>query len=179
MKKVLVISSSLRNGSNSECLADELLKGAKDAGHSVEKVTLQNKTIGFCNGCLACQQTQHCVISDDAVEIAEKMKASDVLVFATPVYYYGMSGQLKTLLDRANPLFPSDYQFREIYLVAAAAEDEDTAFEGTVTGITGWVSCFEKAKLSGVICGKGLTDSGEAVNAAELLSKAYDMGKAL
>lgn len=176
MKKILIISSSLRNQSNSEVLAEKLLKGAKDRGHSVEKITLQNKSLGFCKGCLTCQHTQCCIIHDDANAIVDKMKAADVLVFATPVYYYGMSGQLKTLLDRANPLFTSDYQFKEVYLVAAAAENEDSAFEGTITGIMGWISCFEMAELKGVICGKGLTDCGGPEANAEILLKAYAMG---
>ena len=81
------------------------MNGARETGHKVEKVSLKDKTIGFCKGCLACQKTGNCVIQDDAGEIVEKMLHADVLVFATPVYYYEMSGQMKTLLDRANPLY--------------------------------------------------------------------------
>lgn len=69
----------------------------------------QRKNIRFCKGCLACQKTQHCVINDDAPAIVAKMHDADVIVFATPIYYYEMCGQLKTLLDRANPLYSSDY----------------------------------------------------------------------
>ena len=80
-----------------------LCQGAQEAGHSVETVYLREKKVGFCKGCLACLKVGHCVIADDAVEIAAKMHDSDVIVFATPVYYYSVSGQLKTVLDRANP----------------------------------------------------------------------------
>ena len=104
-KNVLIISTSLRSHSNSDALADSFLTGAADAGNQVEKITLRGKTLAFCRGCLACQRTQKCVIRDDAAEIIEKMRRADVLVFATPIYYYGVSGQMKTLLDRANPLF--------------------------------------------------------------------------
>ena len=123
MKKVLVISSSLRKNSNSEQLAVSFAEGAKSAGHEVELVSLRDKEIRFCVGCLACQKTQRCFMHDDADAIREKMLHADVLVFATPIYYYEMSGILKTLLDRANPLYPSDYQFREVYALAAAAEE--------------------------------------------------------
>jgi len=58
----------------------------------------------FCVGCLACQETRRCVLQDDAVWIAEKVRNADTLVFVTPIYYYEMSGQFKTLLDRLNPL---------------------------------------------------------------------------
>ena len=110
-KKVLVISSSPRKGGNSETLAAAFAKGAQEAGHQVETVYLREKQVGFCKGCLACLKLGHCTVQDDAVEITAKMYAADVLVFATPVCYYCVSGQLKTMLDRANPLFDTDYAF--------------------------------------------------------------------
>ena len=141
-KHVLVISTSLRPGSNSEALAYAFLAGAQAAGNTVEKVTLRGKTIAFCRGCLACQSAGRCVIPDDAIEIAEKMRMADVIAFATPVYYYEMSGQMKTLLDRANSLFASDYAFREIYLLTAAADDGADVPARSVGGLTGWIDCF-------------------------------------
>ena len=106
MSKVLVITTSLRAKSNSDILAERLIAGAQDAEHEVEHISLKGKDIRFCIGCLACQKTQKCVLKDDAVEIAEKVKNADTLVFATPIYYYEMSGQMKTLLDHLNPLYP-------------------------------------------------------------------------
>ena len=122
-KTVLIVSSSPRKDGNSETLADAFAQGAREAGHSVETVRLREKQLGFCKGCLACLKLGRCVIQDDAVEIAAKMHDADVLVFATPVYYYSVCGQLKTMLDRANPLFGSDYAFTEAYLLATAAEE--------------------------------------------------------
>ena len=90
-KNILVISFSLRKRSNSELLADSFIDGAKAAGHHVEKISIRDKRIGFCRGCLACQHTGRCVIGDDGNDIAGKMLAADVLVFATPIYYYEMS----------------------------------------------------------------------------------------
>lgn len=71
-KKVLIISTSLRNNSNSEMLADSFMKGAQESGNEVEKITLKDKNIAFCKGCLACQKIGHCVIKDDAIALAEK-----------------------------------------------------------------------------------------------------------
>ena len=88
-KKVLILSSSPRKGGNSETLAAAFAKGAQEAGHQVETVHLREKKYGFCKGCFACLKTGHCVIKDDAVEIAAKMHDADVLVFATPVYPAG------------------------------------------------------------------------------------------
>ena len=93
-KKVLILSSSPRRGGNSETLAAAFAKGAREAGHQVETVYLREKQVGFCKGCFACLKLGHCVIQDDAVEIAAKMHDANVLVFATPVYYYCVSGQL-------------------------------------------------------------------------------------
>lgn len=179
MKKVLIISTSLRRNSNSDYIAREFERGAKDAGNEVEFISLIGKKIDFCIGCLSCQLTQECVIKDDANEIAEKVKNADVVVYATPVYYYEMSGQMKTLIDRMNCLFPSDYKFRDVYLLAASAEDEESAMDGAVKGVQGWVDCFEKAKLAGVIRGTGLTETGEAKKDEEILKKAYEMGKSV
>ena len=176
MKKVLVISSSLRKNSNSEQLAVSFAEGAKSAGHEVELVSLRDKEIRFCVGCLACQKTQRCFMHDDADAIREKMLHADVLVFATPIYYYEMSGILKTMLDRANPLYPSDYRFREVYALAAAAEDEEHVPEKAFSGIEGWVDCFEKAKLVATLFCGGVTAVGEIKDNPKL-KEAYDMGR--
>jgi len=179
MNKVLVITTSLRARSNSDRLAEELIRGAAAAGHQVEQISLKDKTIGFCRGCFACQTTQRCVIRDDAVEIAEKVKDADTLVFVTPIYYYEMSGQMKTLLDRLNPLFPSDYRFRNIYMLSVAAEDEAYVPEKAVSGLQGWVDCFEKAELVDTLFCGGMTDAGEANQHQAKLEAAYEFGRRL
>ncbi len=177
-KKVLVISTSLRKDGNSETLANEFVKGAKEAGHKVETVSLRNKTIGFCKGCLVCQRTKRCVIHDDADIIAQKMLSAEVIAFATPIYYYEMSGQMKTMLDRANPLYTTDYAFRDIYLLAAAAEEEESAMDGAIKGLQGWIDCFEKARLKGVVRSNSVTDVGD-IRGNSALQEAYQLGKTL
>lgn len=175
-KKVLVISTSLRLRSNSEALADAFARGAADAGHEVESVSLRSKNIAFCKGCLACQKTLRCVIADDAPAIVGKMGRADVLVFASPIYYYEMCGQMKTLLDRANPLYPSDYAFRDIYMLTAAAEDELEVPARAVAGLTGWIDCFDKARLAGTVFAGGVNGMGE-IEGHAALQQAYDMGR--
>lgn len=179
MSKVFVMTTSLRAKSNSDRLAEELIRGAKDAGHEVWHISLKDKSIGFCKGCLACQKTQRCVIRDDAVEIAEKVKNADTLVFVTPIYYYEMSGQMKTLLDRLNPLYPSDYHFRSVYLLSVAAEEEAHVPEKAVSGLQGWVDCFEKAALVDTLFCGGVNDAGEAERHREKLEEAYAFGRHL
>ena len=175
-KNILVISSSPRKGGNSETLACEFLRGALDAGNKAEIVYLRDKQIAFCKGCLACQKTLECVIGDDAVEITKKMLNADVIAFATPIYYYSLSGQLKTMLDRANALFASDYKFKDIYLIATAADSASSATDGAQNAIDGWISCFDGVSLKDVIQGLGLEKPGEAKKKPKLLKAAYNAG---
>ncbi len=176
-KKVLIISSSLRQGSNSEILAREVEKGALNAGHNVEFLCLKDKNIQFCRGCLACQKTQKCVIRDDMNEMIGQVKNADVLVFATPVYYYEMSGQMKTFLDRCNPLYGGEYRFRDVYLLTTSYDDSPDVSERSTSGLEGWIICFDKSHLAGVLSGGGVNDPKEVSNHRELLDKAYQLGK--
>lgn len=178
-KNVLILSTSPRKGGNSDLLADAFLDGAVKVGHQAEKISLHNKEIHFCRGCMACQQTQKCVIKDDVAEILEKLRRADVVVFATPIYYYEMSGQMKTLIDRINPLFPSEYAFRDIYLLATAADEEESAMDGAVKGLEGWIACFEKTRLAGVLRGVGVDGMGAIKNVPALLEQAAQMGSAV
>ena len=174
-KKVLIISSSPRKGGNSETLAAAFAKGVQAAGHQVETVYLREKQIGFCKGCFACLKLGHCVIHDDAVEIVAKMHDADVLVFATPVYYYSVCGQLKTMLDRANPLFGSDYAFTEAYLLATAAESGRSTFDGAKKAVQGWVDCFSRCTLAGTVFAGGVNGVGE-IAGHPALEQAQQMG---
>lgn len=177
-KKILVISTSLRNNSNSDALANAFVKGAKEAGNQVEKISLRDKSIGFCQGCFACLKISSCVIKDDAVEIAKKMHDAEVIVFATPIYYYEMAGQMKTMLDRANSLYGTDYAFQDIYMLSTAAEDAEGVDARAVSGLEGWIECFERARLAGTVFAGGVNGIGE-IEGHPALEQAFEMGKAV
>lgn len=177
MKNVLIVSSSLRGGSNSEILAFEAEKGAKDAGNNVEFLSLKGKEIKFCIGCLACQKTGKCVQKDDMAEMIAKVQNADVLIFSTPIYYYEMSGQLKTFLDRCNPLYGQDNKFKDVYLITSSYDDAKNASDIAANGLGGWVACFEQSRLAGVLAGGGLNEPKDATANEDLLHKAYELGK--
>ena len=176
MKKIVIISATLRKGGNSQLLAEAFAKGALEAGNEVEVVSLRDKSIAFCRGCFACQKLGKCVIKDDANEITDKICDADVVVWATPIYYYAVSGQMKTMIDRANSLYGTENAMRETYLIASAADDDPKAADGAVKTLEGWVACHEKVRLKGVLRGVGLDARGAAKNATKLLEKARRMG---
>lgn len=175
-KQVLILSCSPRKGGNSDALAAAFQKGAMQAGHSVEKLSLAEQELRFCRGCLACQATERCVIQDDMAGILEKMRRAEVLVFATPIYFYEMNGQMKTLLDRSNPLFPAPYAFRDVYLLASAADETASAMDGAIRGLEGWLSCFPQTRLAGLVRGLGLTNLGDVTKHSALLAEAQQLG---
>lgn len=178
-KNVLIVSTSLRSNSNSELLAKECERGAKAAGNEVEFISLKDKNIGFCKGCLACQRTKKCVIKDDAEALIKKVKNADSIIFASPIYYYEMSGQMKTFLDRCNPLYTTDYNFRDIYFISTAADDDTQVPYRAINGLKGWIDCFEHAKFKGAVFGGGINDAGAACLAKEVMKKAYDLGTSI
>jgi len=178
MKKIIVISTSLRSGSNSDMLADKFVEGAKAAGNDVEKVSLVGKNIQFCKGCMACQKLGHCVIKDDVNDIMAKVLKSDVVVWATPIYYYEMSGQMKTLIDRMNAMYELDYQFRDVYLLTTAADEEENTPKRAESGLTGWVDCFPKSRLVATLFCGSVNDPRDIAENPKLQA-AFDLGKSV
>lgn len=177
MKNVLIMSTSLRNNANSEILAHETERGAKDCGHNVDFITLKDKKISFCKGCMACQKLGKCIIEDDANDIMLKMKEADVIVWATPVYYYEMSGQMKTLIDRVNSLYATGKKFSEVYVIATSADLSKGTAKTILNEINGWISCFNGVTLKGYLEAGGLDNAGDVLKRKELLEAAYNMGK--
>ena len=176
MKKVIVISTSLRHGSNSDMLAEQFIEGVKATGNEVEKVSLTDKNIQFCKGCMACQKLGRCVIKDDVNDIMAKVLKADVICWATPIYYYEMSGQMKTLIDRMNAMYEQDYQFRDIYLLTTAAEDEDEIPKRAEMGRMGWIDCYPKSRLAGTLFCGGVNNARE-IEGNPKLQEAYELGK--
>lgn len=178
MKKVLVIKTSPRRNGNSNRLADSFVKGAVEAGHQVETASVSEMNLHFCRGCLACMKLGHCVIDDDANALTARMREADVIVWATPVYYFSCSGQMKTMIDRANALFNQECRFSDVYLLAAAADEGQEVVKGTETVVQGWVACFKQARHAGTVFADGVTKPGE-IEGHKALSEAYELGKSL
>ena len=175
-KQVLVLSSSPRKGGNSDLLCDQFVKGAQEAGHQAEKVCLRDSKINYCTGCGTCLAGRKgCPQKDDMAAILEKMIAADVIVMATPVYFYTMAAQMKTLIDRCCSRY-TEITGKEFYFIVAAADTSKRAMERTLEGFRGFTSCLSGAREKGVAYGTGAWNIGD-IKKSEAMREAYVMGK--
>lgn len=174
-KTVLILSSSPRRGGNSDLLCDQFMLGAKEAGNQAEKIFLRDKKINYCTGCSACYGSGTCAQRDDMAEVLEKMIAADVIVMATPVYFYTMAAQMKTLIDRTCARY-TEIRNKEFYFIVTAADSEKQAMERTLEGFRGFTSCLSGAKEKGIIYGTGAWHMGD-IKEGNAMQEAYEMGK--
>jgi multimeric flavodoxin WrbA len=113
--KIVGILGSARKGGNTEVLLDTALEEARDRGCSTSRIVLRDKTIAPCDGCMGCAKTGECVIKDGMGEVYEGIRESDGVIWATPVYFWSMSGLTKMALDRTFALnFPTLQQAGKI-----------------------------------------------------------------
>lgn len=176
MKKILVISSSARKGGNSDLLCDQFIKGAKEAGHKTEKIFLAKYKIGYCTGCGTCNQTHACVLQDDMAKLLDKMVKADVIVLATPVYFYSMNAQLKTFIDRCVPRY-TEISDKDFYFIVSAADKTKKNMTRTLEALRGFTEdCLENPHEKGIIYGVGAWEKGE-VKDTPAFEKAYQMGR--
>ena len=154
--KVLAISSSPRKGGNSDVLCDEFLKGATQNGHTTRKIRLAEKKIAPCMVCYGCAENHACVRKNDMAEVLDAMKAADVIVLASPVFY-SVCAQMKTMIDRCL----ADYQAirdKTFYLIVTSADPQHRAADETLADLREYLRCLPGAKEAGVIFGTGTWD---------------------
>ena len=176
MKKVLVLCSSPRVDGNTEILAKEFAKGAIESGNEVEYIRLAEKKIGFCIGCRACESTEKCFQLDDMAELIDKVLSADVIVFATPVYFYTMSAQMKVFVDRLTPIY--EKVKADIYILATAWDSDIENLKLTADSIRGLTEmCFEDCEEKGCLLVGGLEFKGAIKDKQNYLKTAFEMGK--
>lgn len=174
-KKVLILSGSPRKNGNSDILCDEFMKGATESGNEVEKIRVAEKKIGFCHACYACKGTGVCAIKDDMAEVLQKMIDADVIVLASPVYFYSIDAQLKALIDRTVARW-LEVKNKEFYYIVTAADGENVSAKTTIDCFRGYADCVDGAREMGVIYGMGVYEKGEIKN-THAVKEAYEMGK--
>lgn len=176
MKNILILSGSPRRHGNSDMLCEEFMRGAEESGHCVEKIFLRDKTIGYCRACYYCKKSGGvCAIQDDMAEILDKMRAADVLVMASPVYFYSMDAQMKAVIDRSVAQWLT-LKNKEFYYIMTAAEDGDTVMDCTLDCFRGFARCLEGSRERGVVYGKGVYEPG-TIKSMPAMAEAYEMGR--
>jgi multimeric flavodoxin WrbA len=177
-KNVLVLSSSPRRGGNSDLLCDQFLSGAKESGNNVEKIFLRDKKINYCTGCGTCiDRGGKCSQKDDMAEVLDKMVKANVIVMATPVYFYTMCGQMKTLIDRTCARY-TEISNKQFYFIVTAADNSIPALERTIEEFRGFTSCLDEPEEKGIIYGTGAWNKGE-IKGKPVMEEAFEMGKAV
>lgn len=167
-KKVVVISSSPRKGQNSDTLCDEFVKGAIDGGNDAVKYFLEDIEFSSCKACYKCKTPEMKCFQDDGIaEILDDMMAADVIVYATPVYYFEMCGTLKMFFDRCYPIF-RHLENKDFYIIMAAGSSCGDA----LTGLKSFIGFAKNPTIKEVFEVLGNVKSQGGV-----LKKVYDAGK--
>ena len=174
-KNVIILSASPRRKGNSDILCDEFMKGAIEAGYDVEKIFLSDKNINYCTGCGVCNTTHECVQKDDMKAILVKLLKADVIVMASPVYFYTINAQMKTLIDRIVPQY-TNLSKKEFYFIITAADTDLNMMERSIECFRGFLDCLENPTEKGVIYGVGAWQKGE-IKDTKAIQEAYEMGK--
>ena len=178
-KKILIISSSFSWSNNTKKLCEQFKKGAEEAGNEVELLELRHKKINFCLGCNTCQRNGGtCVYKDGVPSILDKMLEADIIVLATPVYFYSITGQLKTLIDRTYAKF-NLLNNKEFYFILSCAAPYEEPYKNdldiAINSLRGFIKCLPGAIEKDIIIGDNTAELPMEENKA--YEKAYLVGK--
>lgn len=180
-KKIVVLEGSPRKGGNTDLLSDELIRGAEENGHTVTKFYLAQKNIHPCMGCNACRRTEehNCIFKekDDFEEIVHAVIAADVLVLASPVYFYGMTAQMKTAIDRFYAR-EDEVHDKTAYFVTTCIAPSKEYIETITACFRGLISCFQNIQEGGIVAGFGTKEKGD-VKSKQAMHEAYQLGKCI
>lgn len=189
MKKILIVQGGGRSKGNTAQLADAFRKGAEDAGHSVETVSLLKKEVKGCIGCNACRYGKPCIQKDSFNEMVPMIKEADLLVFASPLYFWTISSRIKAFLERFYCLAQEDpnpplgryekYPVKDCALLMTSADNFFWTFEQAVSyyqfTMVNYIEFHDKGMLLAGGCGD--TNGKPQIQGTGWLEKAYEFGK--
>lgn len=175
---IVVLEGSPNKHGSSNILADEFISGAKEAGHSVEVIDVAHANIHPCTGCIHCGYEGPCSQKDDVDIIRSQILAADMIVFVTPLYYYGMSAQLKTMIDRFCA-FNSSIQRKHMKsaLISAAWNADGWTFDSLMSQYKTLVR-YLNFEDRGAVLGKGC-GTPSMTRQSEYMKTAYELGRKL
>ena len=174
MKHIVILSGSPRKNGNTNLLCRQFQQGAEEAGHSVRFIPLAEKRIGFCRACDACMRNGGaCIQKDDMADILGAFQQADVVVLATPVYFYGVSAQIKACIDRTYPIW-QHLGRKEVYYIVSAGLGEDIIAR-SLGDLDGFVEHFEQYEIKGRLYASNVMEAG-AVRTLPVMEAAYQAG---
>ena len=174
-KNILALASSARKGGNSDLLSEEFIRGGKEAGHLTEKIYLADKNIKGCLGCGVCgKDNNRCIQRDDMDDIYAKILKADILVLASPVYFYTFNAQMKALMDRSYALIRT-MKDKTVYLLATGAAPTKDSMSVMIDCFRKYIECFTNIKEGGIVHGVGVSGKGD-IKSTPAMQEAYTMG---
>jgi multimeric flavodoxin WrbA len=183
--KSLVILGSPRKGGNTEILAEQVAAGLKEGGAEVEIIRLTDYAVSPCIACGGCEKTGRCVVQDDMQKIYPRIDGADRLVLVSPIYFYGVTAQLKGLIDRSQALWCRKYLLRQRrqgeiprigYLVSAAATRGEKVFDGAVLTVQYALDAMD-FQFGGALLVRGVDRKGAVADLPEELERARQFGR--
>ena len=176
MKKIVILVGSKRRDGNTETLAKAFMKGAKE--HSdVEIVSVADYQVNPCIGCNSCmtKEDHRCFQKDDMNEIYDKLLSADAIVIASPVYFYGLSAQLKAIIDRLHTPLRNEFPVKKLGLLLVGAASLPELFDAIFAQYELVLSYFS-LEDGGRVCVRGVKDVGD-INGNQALLDAEEMGR--
>lgn len=191
MKKIMIILGGGRVNGNTSQLAEAFMNGANEAGHQVEIVSLNQLNVNGCTGCNACRYGKPCVQKDDFNSLVPKIKTADLIVFASPLYFWTVSSKIKAFIERFYCIAEKDgnpplgryekYPIHDCALLMTSADNFFWTFEQAVSyykfTLINYIGFHDKGMLLAGGCGE--TNGKPQISKTTHLREAYEFGKAI
>lgn len=175
MSRIVVLVGSMRKGGNTDLLAQAFAEGAgKD--NTVEIVSVADYKVNPCIGCNSCftREGNQCFQKDDMAEIYKKLKVADIMVIASPVYFYGISAELKAIVDRLHTPMRNGFQVKKLALLLVGAATLPELFDAIKLQYQ-LVLNFFHLEDAGMVLVRGVKDIGD-IKSTKALEEAYKLG---
>jgi multimeric flavodoxin WrbA len=188
--QVLGIAGSPRRNGNTELLIREFMRGAEAGGHETELIILSELKISPCTSCGSCQKTGKCIMIDDMQPMHKKLLEADCIVFASPIYFGGVSAQLKAFIDRCQALWSRKYILKQAlispdrekrlgyFISTAGTKDYNKVFEGGIFTVKAIFSSLD-IKYTGELLFKDMENKGDILNHPDAMQMAFEAGSTL
>ena len=187
--KVLGIFGSPRKGGNTDLLLEEALKGAIQEGAQVERIHLADLHVLPCKECHGCDRTGECIVEDDMQAIYPKLMEADIVFLASPIFFYGITGWAKALVDRSqaiwvrkyllkDPSFSTEVKKRKGFFISVGATKGQKLFEGAILTVKYFFDAIH-AEYAGDLLVRGLDAKGDILKQPDALRQAFEAGRNL